>query len=235
MIESALAPATVNRRLAAIRSLVRLGRTIGLVPWTLEVPSLKSQSYRDTRGPGRGGFRRLLDELEQSPSKSKSVRDRALLRLLYDLALRRNEAVSLDVEHVDLQAGTVSVLGKGRSDRVALSLPEPTKAALQAWIELRGTEPGPLFVNMDRAGKGRRLTGRSVARVLKDLGRAIGIHVRPHGLRHAAITDALDITRGDVRAVQKFSRHRDLRTLTIYDDARRDLGGEVAKLVAGVV
>jgi len=54
-------------------------------------------------------------------------------------------------------------------------------------------------------------------------------------LRHAAITEALDITRGDVRAVQKFSRHRDLRTLTVYDDNRRDLAGEVAKLVAGVV
>jgi len=151
------------------------------------------------------------------------------------LALRRSEAVSLDVEHLDLETGTVSVLGKGRSERVALSLPEPTACALRAWLELRGTEPGPLFLNMDRARKGRRLTGRSVARLVGELGRSIGIRVRPHGLRHAAITEALDITRGDVRAVQKFSRHRDLRTLTVYDDNRRDLAGEVAKLVAGVV
>ena len=61
----------------------------------------------------------------------------------------------------------------------------------------------------------------------------LGLKVWPHGLRHAAITEALDLTGGDVRKVQRFSRHRDLQTLTIYDDARIDMGGEVAKLVAG--
>ena len=49
------------------------------------------------------------------------------------------------------------------------------------------------------------------------------------------MTDALDATGGDVRMVQRFSRHRDLRTLTIYDDNRLDLGGDVARLVAGRV
>jgi integrase/recombinase XerC len=235
LVASGLAAATVNRRLAALRSMVKLARTFGVVSWALEVPNVKAQPYRDTRGPGRGGFRRLLDELEQSSARAKVARDRALLHLLYDLALRRNEAVSLDLEHLDLDAATVSVLGKGRTERVALTLPEPTLCALRAWLELRGTEPGPLFLNMDRACKGGRLTGRSVARVVGELGRSIGIRVRPHGLRHAAITEALDLTRGDVRAVQKFSRHHDLRTLTVYDDNRRDLAGEVAKLVAGVV
>jgi len=57
--------------------------------------------------------------------------------------------------------------------------------------------------------------------------------VRPHGLRHAAITHALDVTGGDVRRVQKFSRHRDLRTLTVYDDNRQDIAGQVAAMVAG--
>ncbi len=235
LVASGLSPATVDRRLAALRSLVKLARTFGLVSWALDVPNVKAQPCRDTRGPGREGFRRLLAELAQGPAGRKAIRDRALLRLLYDLALRRSEAVSLDLAHLDLQAGIVSVLGKGRSERVALTLPEPTLCALRAWLELRGTESGPLFLNMDRARKGRRLTGRSVARVVGALGQSIGIQVRPHGIRHAAITEALDLTRGDVRAVQKFSRHRDLRTLTVYDDNRRDLGGKVAKLVAGVV
>jgi integrase/recombinase XerC len=57
--------------------------------------------------------------------------------------------------------------------------------------------------------------------------------VRPHGLRHAAITEALRLTRGDVRAVQRFSRHRDLWTLTLYDDNRADLAGEIARQLAG--
>jgi integrase/recombinase XerC len=92
--------------------------------------------------------------------------------------------------------------------------------------------PGPLFLNVDRARKGERLTGRSVGRMLAKLGKRLGITVRPHGLQHASITDALDSTNGNIRVVQRFSRHRDLRVLTWYDDNRRDLGGEVARLVA---
>jgi len=71
--------------------------------------------------------------------------------------------------------------------------------------------------------------------MVRDLGRKIGLKVWPHGLRHAAITEALDLTGGNVRAVQRFSRHRDVRILERYDDNRRDLGGEVAKQVAAGV
>ncbi len=103
--------------------------------------------------------------------------------------------------------------------------------ALRAWLVLRGTEPGPLFGNVDRARKGRRLTTTSVYRMVRALGVKVGLVVRPHGLRHAAITAALDLT-GDLRAVRRFSRHKDVRVLTVYDDNRADLGGEVARRVA---
>ena len=90
-----------------------------------------------------------------------------------------------------------------------------------------GLEPGPLFVNFDRAGKGGRLTGSAVIH-WGELGTKAGLTVRPHGLRHLAITSALDLTKGDVRAVQKFSRHKDVRVLNAYDDNRQDLAGDVA-------
>lgn len=231
LLERGLAPATVNRRLAALRSLVKLARTLGFVPWSLEVANVRTEAYRDTRGPGRSGYRRLLDELDKRLD-AKAVRDRAVVRLLYDVALRRGEVVSLDLEDVDLEAGTVAVLGKGKTERSTLSLPKLTVEALAAWLEVRGDEPGPLFVNFDRAGKGGRLTGRSVARLVAELGKAVGLDVRPHGLRHAAITEALDLTNGNARAVQRFSRHAKLETLLRYDDNRQDLGGEVAQLVA---
>lgn len=234
LLSRGLAPSTVNRRLAALRSLVKLSRLFDLVDFTLDVESVKSQAYRDTKGPGRKGVRLLLDELAARKDK-KGIRDRALVRLLYDLGLRRGEVVALDLEDVDLKAGSVSILGKGRTEKETLTLPDPTKAALESWVSVRGMKAGPLFLNCDRAGKGSRLTGRSVARLLAALGDKVGLKVRPHGLRHAAITEALDATGGNVRAVQRFSRHRDLRVLTRYDDNRQDLGGEVARLVAGRV
>ena len=234
LLARGLAPASVNRRLAALRSLVKLARLFNMADFVLEVEGVKSQAYRDTRGPGREGVHAILDELEQRQGR-KAKRDRALVRLLYDLGLRRGEAVALDLADVDLKEKTVSIIGKGRTEKEALTLPDPTAAALTDWLAVRGTEAGPLFTNCDRAAKGNRLTGRSVARVLAALGDLIGLKVRPHGLRHAAVTEALDVTGGNVRKVQKFSRHRDMRVLTLYDDNRQDFGGEVARLVAARV
>lgn len=234
LVDRGLAPATVNRRLAALRSLVQLARLFGLADFTLDVPSVKSQPYRDTRGPGLDGVRRILGELARRTDR-KGRRDHAIVRLLFDIGLRRGEVVALDLADVDFEAGTVAVVGKGRTEPETITLPEPTKAALASWVAVRGGGAGPLFLNCDRAGKGGRLTGRSVARVLGAIGKKVGLVVRPHGLRHAAITEALDATGGDVRSVQKFSRHRDLRVLTRYDDNRQDLAGEVARLVAGRV
>ena len=230
LVDRGLQAATINRRLAALRTLVKLANTLGIFAWTLSVENVKSQAYCDTRGPGRDGFAAIL-EAAQAQRGDKALRDVALLHLLHDLGLRRGEAVRLDV--ADLAGDRISVLGKGRSQKEAMTLPEPTKAALEAWLEVRGSEDGPLFVNFDRARKGKRLTGSAVYSIVSKLGLKAGLTVRPHGIRHLAITSALDLTKGDVRAVQKFSRHKDMRVLNLYDDNRQDLAGVVARLVAG--
>ena len=235
LIDRKLAANTINRRLTALRSLVKLGRTLGMVSWTIEVQSVKADPYRDTRGPGRAGFRDMLDSLAKRKDP-KSMRDRALLRCLFDLGLRRAEVLRLDLEDLDRESGNVAVLGKGRTEKIKLTLPPETKKALEAWINVRGDAPGPLFCSMNRAKPGvGRLTAIGLYGVVRELGRKIGLKVWPHGLRHAAITEALDLTGGNVRAVQRFSRHRDVRILERYDDNRRDLAGEVAKQVAASV
>ncbi|HEV2946078.1 MAG TPA: tyrosine-type recombinase/integrase [Gemmataceae bacterium] len=126
--------------------------------------------------------------------------------------------------------------GKGRTSKMKLTLPPETRKALEAWICVRGEAPGPLFWSMNRARPDKgRLTAIGLYGMVRELGRKMGLKVWPHGLRHAAITEALDLTGGNVRAVQRFSRHRDIRILERYDDNRRDLGGEVAKQVAASV
>jgi integrase/recombinase XerC len=225
-----LAPATVNRRLAALRSMVKLARTLGLVPWALDVDGVRSEGYRDTRGPGRDGFRQLLAQL-QGRADAKGARDRAVLRLLYDLGLRRAEVCRLDRQDLDLGQGSLAVLGKGRREKVRLALPGPTREALAAWLAFRGDGPGPLFVRLDRGGTGR-LTGGSVYALVRQLGDRAGLTARPHGLRHAAITRVLELTGGNVREAQQFSRHQNVATVLKYDDARRDRAGDLARRLA---
>jgi integrase/recombinase XerC len=81
----------------------------------------------------------------------------------------------------------------------------------------------------DYRGISGRLTGVAIYQLVRGLGERTGIRARPHGLRHAAITEALDLTRGDVRAVQRFSRHKNLQTVLRYDDNRLDLAGDIAR------
>lgn len=239
MVERGLAAATVNRRLSSLRCATALMRTVGLIAWTLEVESERASRVRDTRGPAEPGVKALLRAARSQRDPWKAARDVALLRLIHDLALRRSEAVSLDLEHLALASDppTVSIQGKGETTRQALTLPDPTKTAIAAWLLQRGPKPGPLFLSADRRrrrhGIADRLTGEGVRLLLASLcQRAALPRVKPHGLRHSAVTSALDATSGDLRRVQRFSRHSDVRTLQVYDDNRSDLGGEVAKLVA---
>jgi integrase/recombinase XerC len=236
LMERELAAITINRRLTALRSMIKLARTLGLVPWTLEIQGMKTEGYRDTRGPGRNGFRALLEVLN-GRSDAKTLRDRAILRCLFDLGLRRNEVITLDLTDVDRQVGTLAVLGKGRTEKSTLTLPPQTRQALEAWIGARGEEPGPLFLTMNRAnqGEGLRLTAAGLYGMVRELGRKAGLKVWPHGLRHSSITEALDATGGNIRAVQRFSRHKDVRVIERYDDNRLDLAGDVARKVAASV
>jgi integrase/recombinase XerC len=232
LVERGLQAATINRRLAALRSLVTLANRIGLVPWRLSVEGLTSQPYRDTRGPEPAVYREMLALAEQQAPR-KAARDVAILRLLHDIGLRRGELVSLDRAHFDRARGILMVRGKGRTEAVPITLPVPTQAAFERWIGQRGDHSGPVFTNLDRAAKGSgRLSGAAVYQLVRGFGAKLGATVRPHGLRHLAITRALDAFGGDIRRVAQFSRHRDIRVLMAYDDNRLDAGGEVAAVVA---
>jgi len=226
--ERGLSSATVNRRLASLRSLVKFCRAAGLVTWRLEVQDVKSERRRDSAGPSRDVIQAALNSCRQRDD-AKGVRDAAIIRLLFDLVLRRGEVANLDVADVSLDAGVVYVVGKGKRERESRTLPEPTAEALRGWLAVRGDSPGPLFTNCDPARKGDgRLTPWAIWHICKRLG------FRPHGLRHSGITAALDAG-ADLRAVQRFSRHADLKTVMVYDDSRADLAGDVARKVAATL
>lgn len=250
--ERRLSSATINGHLAAIRSLMRFMRRAQLCQWTLDVVSERSQAYRDTCGPGLAAVRAMLRAAARQADQRKAARDMAIVRLLNDLGLRRSELVGLDIpNHVERDAGdmpiAIFVRGKGSTDRVRLSLPSKTALALHAWIHERGSNAGPLFISVDpgagRAGRGgrhraldERLSGEGVARILAALAARANVstRVRPHGLRHTAITALLDHGAG-LREAQRFSRHADPRTLMRYDDNRTDIAGDMAKRLSDLV
>jgi integrase/recombinase XerC len=123
LIERGLSPATINRRLAALRSLVKLARLFGFVPWTLDIPGVEARPYRDTRGQGKEGLRGLLATLK-GREDPKAYRDRAIVRLLFDLALRREEVVRLDLEDLDF---SIRAGGGARQETHPKGMVEPAR------------------------------------------------------------------------------------------------------------
>jgi integrase/recombinase XerC len=233
-----IAPATINARTQGLRSLVRLARMLGLVTWSFEVQQVKVERYRDTRGPGTAVMRRILDRVAKDETPA-GRRNYALLRLLHDLALRRGSVASLDLKDWEQDRHCLWVLAKGRLERRKKDLPEQTQEALEAWVKVRGSQSGPLFVRI-RNGRfvtSARLRGDGIYRTVVALGEAARSprKVRPHGIRHTAISEATRAARAahlGLEAVMAFSDHQNVQTLKFYLDEDDNLQKQVAQMVA---
>ncbi len=150
-------------------------------------------------------------------------RERALFELLYGTGLRVSEAAGLDLEDVDFSSRLVRVVGKGRKERI-VPFGEVAGDALGDYLPVRASvrrehpdldeEAGePLFVN----ARGRRLTTRSMSRLLKRRLRAAGLpeEISPHALRHTFATHLLQAG-ADLRAIQELLGHASLSTTQKY-------------------
>ncbi len=231
-------PSTVNARLQGLRSFVKLGRALGVISWTLEVPQARVERYKDTRGPGIQVVRQLID-LTATDHSAAGVRNHALLRLLNDLALRRASVASLDFEHWERDRKALWVLVKGRAERRKKDLPQSTQDALERWATVRGSEPGPLFVRIRNGNRltSDRLRGDGIYRITIGLGEKVesSRRVRPHGIRHTAISSATRAARAahlGLEAVLAFSDHRNIQTLKFYLDEEDGLQRQISELVA---
>jgi len=238
LLAAGLKEATVNRRLAAIKSLVSYACKIDKCSFTLsEVKGEKIASYRDTSGISAEEFHRMLDVPDRLTVRGK--RDYALLRLLWSNALRRSEAL-VRIRDFDIDGATLTILGKGRgtqSEKVAL--PPGTVDALREWLGCRRKFrlSDPLFIALDPANYGHSLTGDAVYKIVRAIAQKAGITktFSPHRIRHSIITALLDETQGDVRRVQKLSRHKKVDTLLIYDDNRTNVQKDLSEIASKLV
>ncbi len=145
-----------------------------------------------------------------------TIRDRAVLELLYSSGLRVGELVALDLTHLDLSAGLVRVTGKGGKTRV-LPVGRYARQALTQWLGVRRriAPPGQaaLFVNQRAQRLSERAVQLRVSRWARRQG--LGVPVHPHMLRHSFASHLLESS-GNLRAVQELLGHADISTTQIY-------------------
>lgn len=150
------------------------------------------------------------------------LRDRAIIELLFSSGLRVSELVNLNRDHINTKRREFMVRGKGQKDRPVF-IGESAAAHVMNYLGERTDTLPPLFISYSRnaissnSGNYRRLTSRSIQRILSKYARLAGItkHVSPHTLRHSYATDLL-MNGADLRSVQSMLGHSNISTTQVY-------------------
>lgn len=223
-----LAGTTIARRTAAARSFYRHQQLLGSrddnPAAAIQLPR-RAKPLPKTLSPGEA--ERLIQAA--AGTQPRSLRDQALVELLYGAGLRVSEAIGLDKAGVDLDDRLVRVIGKGGKERV-VPIGRHAAEALRRYLArgrpyLDARHRAELFLN----ARGGALTRAGAFLILRKLAEKAGLdphRVHPHLLRHTFATHLLE-GGADLRSVQEMLGHADLSTTELYthvtDKRRREL------------
>ncbi|HNT26433.1 MAG TPA: tyrosine-type recombinase/integrase [Anaerolineales bacterium] len=215
-------PATINRRLAALRSYSDWARASGQVDYSLVngVKNVEEQKHAP-KWLDKKDQDQLLREMDKNlnaartaPAQRQAVRDKAIVFLLIYSGLRVSELVGLDQSDVVItdRKGTVWVrMGKGGKQRT-VPLNKPARDVLDAWQEQRpSTDERAYFLNKNNG----RLTARSIQEMLGELSRRAKVDATPHTLRHTFAKNLINAG-VSLEKVSALMGHSKLETTTIY-------------------
>ena len=209
-----LSPKSLQRVLASIRSFYLFLQGEGVA---------KKNPAEGVRAPKAA--KRLPDTLDadqmarllQIPGDdAETVRDRAIMELLYSSGLRLAELISTKLTDIDLGQGLITVTGKGNKTRI-VPVGRLALDAIRAWLKLRGELAKPEDQDLFVSVRGGPLSPRSVQARLKHWGKVQGVQqgIYPHLLRHSFASHVLESS-GDLRAVQELLGHANISTTQIY-------------------
>jgi site-specific recombinase XerC len=217
---SRYAPATANLALCALRGVLREAWRLGQISYedfkrAGDLARVRGDSTTPRKAVDAGKIEKLLAVMRHDQTV-RGRRDLAILSILYGAGLRRAELTHLDMSHID--GSRLMIFGKGQKWRTT-QLRQDAPAAINCWLEIRGTMPGALFFSIHRSGalQRRRLSAEAVARIVARRAEAGGAgELRPHDLRRAFATRLLE-TGVDILVVQRSLGHRSVTTTQIYD------------------
>lgn len=221
-------PSTLHRKVAALRAFYRfLMRRTGLThnpASELKTPKLRRKLPRFLSVEQSKELVELPPNLGTTASKA---RDQALLELLYGSGLRVSELCGLDVDSIDLQSGSVRVLGKGGKERL-VPLGQKAREAVREYLAVRSElRPQKASLTPEPAlllsARGTRLGVRQVQNLVRQYGMvATGTAtLHPHALRHSCATHLLDAG-ADLRSIQELLGHTSLSTTQRYTHVSMD-------------
>lgn len=207
-----LSPATLARRLSAVRGLLDASMKKS---WCEKNVAAGMRPPKQPKRLPRTLPPEQTSQMMRATDASSEERDLALFAVMYGCGLRVSEAVGLNLQDVSLEAAELRVFGKGKKERV-VPMPQGVTGLVRAYLEVRdntAADQDALFLNR----RGGRLTARSAQRMVKQRALETGsdISVTPHRLRHSFATHLL-AGGVDLRAIQELLGHASLGTTERY-------------------
>jgi integrase/recombinase XerD len=213
----AVAPATLQRKAACLRSFYRHLRREGIIEHD---PTAELRGPPKTQRLPQVLSREEVTKLLREPRgmEPRALRDRALLEVMYACGLRASEVIDLQLSDVDLEESMLRARGKGSKERL-VPIGRQAILALRAYLQrgrpllVRQTPEPCLFVN----SRGHGLTRQGLYKIIQGYARGAGLESRmsPHTLRHTFATHLL-AGGCDLRSLQEMLGHADLATTQIY-------------------
>lgn len=231
------APATANRILSALR---------GVLEQTWLLGQMSAEDYQraarlspingETLPAGRELLAEEVTALLQNCIEDPRVigiRDSAIISIMLGAGLRREEVTTLNLDDYDAENEKLVIRGKRSKQRTAY-LVDGAIAALGDWLEIRGGEPGPLFLAVNKGGRliyGRRMTPQAIYHILATRAKRAGVKFfTPHDLRRTFVSNLLDAG-VDIATVAKMAGHSNIQTTVRYDRRPEEAKQRAARLL----
>ena len=224
LLKNEIKKASVARKLSTLRTFFKYLNRQGVL--TTNPAKLVSTPRRERRLPAvltADDAQRLMEAPRgNKEDRGVELRDRAVLETLYSTGIRASELIGMNHEDIDRNDRLIRIRGKGRKERV---VPIGHKAldAIGAYVRSKpaGAEPAAVFSGPGPAGK--RLTARTVQRILENYRKKLGLQQKasPHTLRHSFATHMLE-SGADLRAIQELLGHASLSTTQRYTHLNLD-------------
>ena len=205
---------TLARNIAALRGLCKFMLLEGIIDEDPIENLLTPKGWK--RIPRIIGIEEVSDLLKKPEGKKLSLRDRAMLEIIYSSGLRVSEVINIKMGDISFEAGFITIKGKGSKERV-VPINEATLSTLVQYIEesrpeiLRKRDSRFLFL----AKGGKPMTRQRLWQIIKSYSKGLSIQISPHTLRHCFASHLLD-GGADLRALQKMLGHTDISTTQIY-------------------